>query len=406
MAELTNAVLMSPSAESPPAQSPTQPTLRLFLCGDVMTGRGIDQVLRYPCDPTLYEGYVRSAIGYVRLAEEANGPIPRHADPSYVWGVALDELGRSRPDLRIINLETAITRSEDYAAKGINYRMSPENADCLTAAAIDCCVLANNHMLDWGRAGLLETVETLQRLQIKSAGAGRNLDQASAPAAFDIASKGRVLVFSFASVTSGTPRHWAATRDISGVNLAELSETGARHAAEQIARVRQPEDIVVVSVHWGPNWGHEITEGQKRFAHTLIDQADVSLIHGHSSHHAKAIEVYRNRLVLYGCGDFLDDYEGIRGYEEYRGDLALMYFADIDPTSRNLAALDIVPLQIRRFRLVRPSVLDVDWMRETLHRESQTFGAGVVTTPERRLALSWPGMNGTRVSGAHAHTAC
>ena len=104
-----------------------------------MTGRGIYQVLAHPCDPKLHEDYVASAKDYVSLAEKANGAIPRHAKPAYVWGVALDELDRMRPDVRIINLETAITRSDDYARKGINYRMSPENADCLSAANIDCC---------------------------------------------------------------------------------------------------------------------------------------------------------------------------------------------------------------------------------------------------------------------------
>ena len=122
-----------------------------------MTGRGIDQVLAGPCEPVLHESYVQSAMDYVHLAEAANGPIPRHVDPSYIWGAALDEFKRMRPDARIINLETSITRSEDYARKGINYRMSPKNADCLKAAAIDCCVLGNNHILDWGRRGLLDT---------------------------------------------------------------------------------------------------------------------------------------------------------------------------------------------------------------------------------------------------------
>ena len=106
-----------------------------------MTGRGIDQVLAQPCDPVLHESYVQSAMDYVHLAEAVNGPIPRGVDPSYIWGAALGEFERMRPDARIINLETSITRSEDYARKGINYRMSPENADRLKAA-IDCCVSA------------------------------------------------------------------------------------------------------------------------------------------------------------------------------------------------------------------------------------------------------------------------
>ena len=239
---------------------------------------------------------------------------------------------RQTDRLRIINLETSITCSEDYARKGINYRMSPENADCLKAAAIDCCVLGNNHILDWGRRGLLDTLATLKHLQIKTAGAGRNLGEASVPAALDIPGNGRILVFSFACVTGGTPRSWAATSEIPGVHLlTELSEAGALQVAEEITRIEQPNDLVIVSVHWGPNWGYEIPDEQRRFAHALIDRANVCIIHGHSSHHPKAIEVYRNRLILYGCGDFLNDYEGIRGYEEFRNDLVLMYFADIQP---------------------------------------------------------------------------
>jgi poly-gamma-glutamate synthesis protein (capsule biosynthesis protein) len=306
----------------------------------------------------------------------------------------LDELDRLGPDARIINLETSITRSEDYVPKGINYRMSPENADCLAVPAIDCCVLANNHVLDWGRAGLLDTLAILERANIRSAGAGRDLNQAGAPAVLSAAGKSRVLVFSFAEVTSGTPRSWAATRGTPGVNLLiDLSETSAAAGiCDQITRVRQPHDAVVFSVHWGPNWGYEIPDEQRRFAHTLIDQADVSIIHGHSSHHAKAIEVYRNRLILYGCGDFLNDYEGIKGYEEYRDDLALMYFVDLDPASSDIVALEIIPLQIRQFRLVRPSSHDVDWVRDTLDRESRRFGSAVMPRPDGHLALSWPQM--------------
>jgi poly-gamma-glutamate capsule biosynthesis protein CapA/YwtB (metallophosphatase superfamily) len=364
-------------------------SIRLFLCGDVMTGRGIDQVLAHPCDPTLHEDYVASAKDYVSLAEQANGPIPRNVEPSYVWGAALDELNRMRPDARIINLETAITRSDDYARKGINYRMSPENADCLSAADIDCCALANNHVLDWGRSGLLETLAALQRLKIKAAGAGRNAFEAAAPAALDLANRTRLLVFSFGAVTSGIPHSWAATTDIPGVNLLNrLSEADALRAAEYIVSIREPGDLVVVSLHWGSNWGYQVPADQRLFAHTLIDRADVSIVHGHSSHHAKAIEVYHKRLILYGCGDFLNDYEGIRGYEEYRSDLALMYFADIEPKTGNLAALEIIPLQIRNFQLNLPSRQDIEWMQQMLQRECLRFGTGIVLNPGGRLVLS------------------
>ena len=361
----------------------------MFLCGDVMTGRGIDQILAHPCDPRIHEDYATSAKDYVSLAEQANGPIPRHAKPAYVWGAALDEFDRMQPDFRIINLETSITRSDDYVRKGINYRMSPDNADCLSAARIDCCVLANNHVLDWGRRGLSDTIAALERLKIATAGAGRNALEAWAPAALDLANQSRLLVFSFGVVTSGIPHSWAATTDNPGVNLlTRPSEADALRVAEYISRVRRPDDLVVVSIHWGPNWGHQIGADQVFFAHTLIDRAGVSIVHGHSSHHAKAIEIYRERLILYGCGDFLNDYEGIRGHEEYRGDLVLMYFADIEPETGNIAALEIIPLQIRNFQLKRPSRQDIEWMQQVLRRENLRFGTDIVLTSGGRLVLS------------------
>ncbi|HXW40400.1 MAG TPA: CapA family protein [Xanthobacteraceae bacterium] len=366
----------------------TRSSVQLFLCGDVMTGRGIDQILPHPSDPVLHESYMQSAADYVGLAETANGPIPRGVEPAYVWGAALDEFDRMQPDVRIVNLETSITRSEDYALKGINYRMNPDNADILPAAGIDCCVLGNNHVLDWGRSGLIDTLTTLERLQIKIAGAGRNLAQAGAPAALAIPQRRRVLVFSLACASSGTPRSWAAASDVPGVNfLSSISDAGARQVAAAIKRMARPDDLIVVSVHWGPNWGYEIPDAQRNFAHALIDQAGVAVIHGHSSHHPKAIEVYRGRLVLYGCGDFLDDYEGISGYEQYRDDLVLMYFADIDQAGA-LVALDLVPLQIRNFRLTRPATDDVGWLQQTLNRECRQFGVRVALRPDGRLTLS------------------
>ena len=235
----------------------------------------------------------------------------------------------------------------------------------------------------------MQTLAALERLKIKAVGAGRNATEAAAPAALDLASKARILVFSFGAVTSGIPRSWAATPDYPGVNLlTRLSKADALRAAEHILSVERPGDLAVVSLHWGSNWGYKIPAEQQLFARTLIDSANVSIVHGHSSHHAKAIEVYHKRLILYGCGDFLNDYEGIRRYEEYRGDLALMYFADIEPATGNLAALEIIPLQIRNFQLNRPSSQDVEWMQQTLRRECLRFGTGIVLNPGGRLVLS------------------
>jgi poly-gamma-glutamate capsule biosynthesis protein CapA/YwtB (metallophosphatase superfamily) len=375
-----------PEERQPPAAH--RKSVRLFLCGDVMCGRGIDQVLAHPCSPEIYEDYMRSAEGYVLLAEQANGPIPRCSGSSYVWGAALDQLERMQPDARIINLETAVTSSNDRASKGINYRMSPENAECLVAAKIDCCVLANNHVLDWGRAGLLETLTTLQQLNVKATGAGRNDREARAPAVLNLA-KARLLIFSFGSTSSGIPLEWAATSDAPGINLLpDLRGASALEVADQVMARRRPGDLVVVSIHWGSNWGYHIPDQQAILARALIDKAGVSIVHGHSSHHPRAIEVYRDRLILYGCGDFLNDYEGIPGYERYRDDLALMYFADLDPASGCLHALKLVPLQIKNFRLSIPPWPDIEWIQQILDRECQKFGTRVIFDAERQLVMS------------------
>ena len=328
-------------------QSRSDP-ITLFLAGDVMTGRGIDQVLPHPGDPILFEPYVRTATEYVELAERKNGPIPRPVDFSYIWGDALDELKRVAPAARIVNLETSVTSSDDrWRPKRIHYRMHPANVLCLTAAAIDCCVLANNHVLDWGSAGLLETLDTLHGAGIETAGAGRDLEEATKPAILTAGADGRVLVFGFGAASSGIPAAWAAGEGRPGVSfLPDLSRRTLDRVAEEVHAVKRRGDLVVASIHWGANWGYQVAGAVQEFAHRLIDEAGVDLIHGHSSHHPRGIEVYKDRPILYGCGDLLNDYEGIGGYERYRGDLSLLYSATLDPSDGRLMRLEIVPLPI------------------------------------------------------------
>lgn len=355
-----------------------------------MTGRAIDQVLPHPGNPRICEAYTTSAKTYIKLAEKANGPIPKPVDFSYIWGDALEELTRRAPDLRIINLETSITKSEDCTDKGISYRMSPENVPCLNAAGIDCCVLANNHVLDWGREGLAETLETLEGAEIKSAGAGRDILEAAAPAILAVPGKGRVLVLSFGTVTSGVPRDWAAAEGRPGVNfLKDLSEGTVERIATQLRAVRRPQDIVIASIHWGKNWGYYIPQAQREFAQGLIEAAGVDVVYGHSSHHPKGIEVYKNRPILYGCGDFLDDYEGISGYEQFRDDLVLMYFLSLAPSTGVLVGCEMMPLQIRNFRLNRSSRDDARWLRDVLNRESESLGTSVELVDDNALVLRW-----------------
>ncbi|MFF9127167.1 CapA family protein [Streptomyces sp. NPDC014889] len=352
----------------------------LFLCGDVMLGRGVDQILPCPGDPALREAWVHDARSYVELAEAANGPIPAPVPPQWPWGEALPVLAAAAPDVRIVNLETSVTRGDAFAPeKEVHYRMHPANLPALEVARPDVCVLANNHTLDFGRAGLLETLDSLSGAGLPVAGAGRDAQEAFAPAVRPVADGVRVLVFSLGTASSGIPRSWAAARDRAGVAyLPAATAEAAEAVVERVRRARSPGDIVVVSVHWGSNWGYRVPREQTRFARALVD-GGADVVHGHSSHHPRPVEVYRDRLILYGCGDFIDDYEGISGYEQYRDDLRIAYFPSVTADTGRLAELRMVALRARRMRLEPATGEDRAWLRTTLARIS----TGVAITSER-----------------------
>lgn len=365
-------------------------SLRLFLCGDVMTGRGIDQALPHPLPPRIYEPYIRNSIDYLRLAESVNGNIPSPVDYSYIWGDALELIRDPSINFRLINLETSITHNENYwKYKGINYRMNPENIPCLTVAGISCCSLANNHVLDWGYEGLEETLSVLDKAGISHTGAGCNLASAQTPALFHIKNKEkRILVFGVGSQTSGIPFEWAAEKDRAGINMVfNLSEESADLLANLIKEKKDSGDIVIISIHWGSNWGYEINPLYRQFVHDLIDKTGATVIHGHSSHHPRGVEIYKGSLILYGCGDFINDYEGISGFDEFRSDLTFMYLVDIEE-SGHLDSCRMIPFKIQKFRLNDVQEEDIKWLQRLYRNANHIEGTEVVLKEKGFLVQS------------------
>lgn len=363
-------------------------SVTLFVCGDVMLGRGIDQILPHPGDPALREAHLRDARAYVELAERANGPVPRPAPFAWPWGDSMRVLDEVAPDVRVMNLETSVTRSNEFApGKGVHYRMSPANLPCLAAARPDACALANNHVLDFGRRGLDETRDSLAAAGLRAVGAGHDIAAARQPAVVPVDGGGRVLVFSLGVGSSGIPASWAATSERSGVDLVPtLSDAAADGFVDRLQGQKRAGDIVVASIHWGSNWGYDIFRDEVRFAHRLID-GGVDVVHGHSSHHPRPIEVYRDKLVLYGCGDLIDDYEGITGHEEFRADLRLLYLVTVEPCTGALAGLRMVPTQVRRMQLHAASGADTAWLRGVLDRTSRGLGARIDVERDGMLVL-------------------
>ncbi len=362
--------------------------LTVLLGGDVMLGRGVDQVLLHPGGPALREPYVRDARRYVELAEDANGPIPRPVDWNWPWGEVLAILDDVSPDVRLINLETTITVGADFAdRKAIHYRMHPDNLPALTALRPDVCALANNHILDFGYRGLTDTVAALTQAGVEPIGAGADLPTAQRPTVVTHGQH-RAIIGSVATKSSGVPESWAARQDRPGVWL--VRDPSVRDVAEEVAAQvlahKSRGDIAIVSVHWGPNWGYAVSLSEIQFTHRLID-AGVDIVHGHSSHHPRPIEFYRGRPILYGCGDVIDDYEGIGGHESFRSHLRLLYLVSSDPARGEMLSLQMIPMRVRRMRLERASQADAAWLRANIEHISSRFRIQVIARPDELLEV-------------------
>jgi poly-gamma-glutamate synthesis protein (capsule biosynthesis protein) len=270
----------------------------------------------------------------------------------------------------------------------LNALVSSRAVPCLTEAKIDCAVLANNHMLDFGHQGLTETLTTLKVAGIKTAGAGRNIARASEPAILGGCDQKRALVYAFGHASSGVDAAWSADTNKPGVNfLGGFSDATLSDIQKTTAGLRRPGDVVILSIHWGSNWAYEVEETHRHFAHKLIDETGVDVVYGHSSHHVRGIERHHGKIIFYGCGDFIDDYEGISGYESFRDDLTLMYFLRLHPTDSSLTSLEMVPMQIKHLRLQRAARNDARWLYETLRREGKRLGAQFELASDDRFQL-------------------
>ena len=241
--------------------------VRIGLAGDTMLGRNVDEVI--------------GRRGY-----------------RYPWGDMLDILGGT--DLNLVNLETTLTRSTQMVSKVFNFKAHPDRVKCLVEAKIDVCTLANNHILDFEIEGMIETIKMLDQKGIAHVGAGRSLDEARQP----LIITRKDITIGIIGCTDNEPS-WTAGPDTPGTHY--VSVDAPDELKEQVKRVNTAVDILILSIHWGPNMREKPSRAFIQFAHQMID-AGVDIFHGHSAHIFQGIEVYKNRLILYDTGDFVDDY--------------------------------------------------------------------------------------------------
>ncbi|MCC7272001.1 MAG: CapA family protein [Alphaproteobacteria bacterium] len=247
----------------------------LAFLGDLMLGRGVSRELR-------------------------------RRPPEWFWGDTLPMLRRA--DAVLANLESPITAHRGRWRLGwkfFHFRADPEALGILAAGGIRFACLANNHMLDYGDRGLLDTIDALDGAGIAHAGAGRSAVEASAPVMLDVgglkvglvAATDNMREFAAAPHGPGT-NHRIFRPDSHDLDWIERSASDLRRAGAA---------LIVLSVHWGPNMRTSPSRDLRGFAHAAVDRG-IDVIHGHSAHVTQAIERRGRGVILYDTGDFIDDY--------------------------------------------------------------------------------------------------
>lgn len=243
--------------------------------------------------------------GDVMIGRAVNEYLKAINKPEAIWGNTLVDLQKS--DLVFINLECALTKIQKQGEKEVPvffFRSEPENVASLVSAGVDYAALANNHILDFGKTGLRETIETLIAAKIKYSGAGENLDQASQPAELECQGM-KIKVF---SLTDNEPCWEAAPKKAGTYYLPiETKDKRFKRLIERISQAKKQNCLVIVSAHWGPNMVRVPPKHHMDFAHGLID-AGVDIFHGHSSHVFQPVEIYKKKVIFYDGGEMIDDY--------------------------------------------------------------------------------------------------
>ncbi|GAA3667526.1 hypothetical protein GCM10023081_02780 [Arthrobacter ginkgonis] len=241
-------------------------------------------------------------VGDIMLGRLVNDRL-RRTGPGHPWGDVLPVLAGA--DVRIGNLECVLSdRGIPWPGKTFHFRSDTRNVACLEAAGFDAVSLANNHVLDYDADALLDTLCTLDAHRVLHAGAGADLDAARRPALWECRGTRLGLV----ALTDNEPG-WEATGRAPGVHHVPIDPADARARAllEAVRDLRERTGVLIVSAHWGGNWGTAAPPAHRAFAHALID-AGADVVYGHSPHITRGIEIHRGRPILYGTGDFVDDY--------------------------------------------------------------------------------------------------
>jgi poly-gamma-glutamate synthesis protein (capsule biosynthesis protein) len=321
------------------------------------------------------------------LAFAGDVMLGRLVNESLAGGAYARPWGDALPLLRdvtafFVNLECALTarttRWPDGGVKPFYFRADPAAVATLVAGRVDFASVANNHIGDFGPDGLRDTLATLDRVGIAHAGAGEDRLSARAPALLTPAGT-RIAVVAGADY----PAEWAATATAPGINYIPIS-LAPEHFDEvklMLAVAREQAELVVFSIHWGPNMRARPTPEFREFAHAVID-AGADIFWGHSAHVVHGMERRRDGLILYDTGDVIDDYAVDT---RLRNDLSALFLVRVVPPV--VQEVEVVPVRIEDLRVMLAHGADREWFAHRYAARCADVGAQLaVETGALRLA--------------------
>jgi poly-gamma-glutamate capsule biosynthesis protein CapA/YwtB (metallophosphatase superfamily) len=301
-------------------------------------------------------------LGDVMLGRLVNDKL-KVAHPAYVWGDTLPILRQA--DVRFANLECVLADGgTPQAGKVFHFRSDVKNVESLRSAAIDVVSLANNHVLDFGVDALREMLPALDHSGILRAGAGMDLETARRP----VVRRVGPTAVGFIAFTDNQP-DWEATSRAPGIYYVPVDAADRRVAdlLNLVRRTKRRVQLLIVSAHWGGNWGSDVPAAHQSLARGLIE-AGADLVFGHSAHIFRGVEIYKDRPIVYSAGDFVDDYAVDPDERNDQSFVFLLETAGSLPRRLRLHATIISRMQTR---LARRSAREIG---ERLQRLSKQLG--------------------------------
>lgn len=297
--------------------------------------------------------------GDVMLGRLVNEQI-KNTSYAYPWGNILPEL--KSKDFILINLETTLTGSTALIPKVFNFKADPAVVKTLEIGNIHVVNLANNHSLDFGIEGLEETITTLDSAKIAHVGAGKNAREAQKPT---ISTRNGVRI-GILGYTDNEPT-WKATNTKPGTNYISILNP-SEPIFESIRDLKSKVDICIFTIHWGPNMKEFPSPEFINFAHRVID-AGADIFHGHSAHVVQGIQKYKDSIIIYDSGDFVDDYAVDSGL---RNDLSFLFTVEIE--KNQLKRLILLPVKISNMQVNKAEGADAQTIIDLMKKRSVPFG--------------------------------